>query len=134
MEHPPDDTPRTPASYADFSEEEEQGGWLKTSVQFFAIPMLIVVMAVGQVDLAFRQFRIVGFGHDGHDPVGDCVLALDDVVEHRALDVHRVELAFCTDLAREQLGEVSRAAADVGDDLSGRDGTSPSMLTWIWTS
>jgi|GEM_PF-2955004 len=47
MDAPKDDTNRTPASYADFSAEEEPGGWLKTLVQFFAIPMLIVVMAVG---------------------------------------------------------------------------------------
>jgi len=44
---PTENANRTPASYADFSSEEEQGGWLKTVVQFFAIPMLIVVLAVG---------------------------------------------------------------------------------------
>ncbi len=47
MDSPGEENPKTPASYADFSEEEEQGGWLKTTVQFFAIPMLIVVMSVG---------------------------------------------------------------------------------------
>jgi len=41
------DPRKTPASYADFSDAEEQGGWLKTAVQFFAIPMLIVVLAIG---------------------------------------------------------------------------------------
>jgi len=47
MDSPTQDDNRTPASYADFSSEEEQGGWLKTLVQFFAIPMLIVVVAIG---------------------------------------------------------------------------------------
>lgn len=36
----------TPASYADF-QSEEPGGWLRTVVQFFAIPLLIVSVAVG---------------------------------------------------------------------------------------
>ena len=36
----------TPASYADFS-DDEGGGWLSTAVQFFAIPLLIVCVAVG---------------------------------------------------------------------------------------
>ena len=35
-----------PAAYADF-EEEPRGGWLRTLVQFFAIPLLIVLFAVG---------------------------------------------------------------------------------------
>ena len=47
MESPVEENPKSAASYADFSDEEQQGGWLKTSVQFFAIPMLIVVLAVG---------------------------------------------------------------------------------------
>jgi hypothetical protein len=47
MDSPTKDENRSPASFADFSAEEEPGGWLKTLVQFFAIPMLIVVMAVG---------------------------------------------------------------------------------------
>ncbi len=37
---------QTPASYADF-EKDSQGTWLKTLVQFFAIPFLIVCVAVG---------------------------------------------------------------------------------------
>ena len=41
-----DDKPASPASYADF-ENEAPGGWLRTVVQFFAIPMLIVGVAVG---------------------------------------------------------------------------------------
>lgn len=36
----------TPASYADFS-DVQPGGWLRTLVQFFAIPFLIVCVAVG---------------------------------------------------------------------------------------
>jgi len=36
----------TPASYADFK-EETGGGWLRTLVSFFAIPLLIVCVAVG---------------------------------------------------------------------------------------
>ena len=36
----------SPASYADFS-DAEGGGWLRTAVQFFAIPLLIVCVAVG---------------------------------------------------------------------------------------
>jgi HEAT repeat protein len=47
MESQGADPKKTPASYADFSDAEEQGGWLKTAVQFFAIPMLIVILAVG---------------------------------------------------------------------------------------
>jgi len=47
MESTGADPKKTPASYADFSDAEEQGGWLKTAVQFFAIPMLIVIVAVG---------------------------------------------------------------------------------------
>jgi len=35
-----------PATYADF-ESEQPGGWLRTLVQFFAIPLLIVCVAVG---------------------------------------------------------------------------------------
>jgi hypothetical protein len=37
---------QTPASYADFS-DAQPGGWLRTAVQFFAIPLLIVCVAVG---------------------------------------------------------------------------------------
>jgi len=36
----------TPASYADF-DAESGGGWLRTVVSFFAIPLLIVCVAVG---------------------------------------------------------------------------------------
>jgi len=36
----------SPASYADFSDARE-GGWFRTLVQFFAIPFLIVCVAVG---------------------------------------------------------------------------------------
>ncbi len=36
----------SPASYADFSDARE-GGWLRTLVQFFAIPFMIVCVAVG---------------------------------------------------------------------------------------
>lgn len=46
MESPGDAPQKTPASYADFPDENEGGGWLKTAVQFFAIPMLIVILAV----------------------------------------------------------------------------------------
>jgi HEAT repeat protein len=35
-----------PSSYADFS-DAEGGGWAKTALQFFAIPLLIVLVAVG---------------------------------------------------------------------------------------
>lgn len=59
MDSPTQDENRTPASYADFSTEEEAGGWLKTLVQFFAIPMLIVVMAVG---LFFGVSLMIGSG------------------------------------------------------------------------
>ncbi|MEM8885128.1 MAG: HEAT repeat domain-containing protein [Planctomycetota bacterium] len=50
---------KTPASYADFTDAEQSGGWLKTAVQFFAIPMLIVLLAVG-VYLGVRM--VVGGG------------------------------------------------------------------------
>lgn len=40
------DQPRPPSSYADFSDAEPPG-WLKTAIQFFAIPLLIVLVAVG---------------------------------------------------------------------------------------
>jgi len=46
METPGDAPQKTPASYADFPNENGGGGWLKTAVQFFAIPMLIVILAV----------------------------------------------------------------------------------------
>ncbi len=39
------ENPSPPASYADFS-DAEKGGWLRTAVQFFAIPLLIVSVAV----------------------------------------------------------------------------------------
>ncbi len=42
-----DKKPGSPASYASFEEEEPRGGVLRTFVQFFAIPMLIVSIAVG---------------------------------------------------------------------------------------
>jgi hypothetical protein len=78
MEVPPDDKHRTPASYADFSEEEEQGGWLKTAVQFFAIPMLIVVMAVG---VYLGVSMMIG---SGPSDVGDFVeLLRSDTVTRR---------------------------------------------------
>ena len=46
MEPDKPESPQTPASYADF-EKDSQGTWLKTLVQFFAIPFLIVCVAVG---------------------------------------------------------------------------------------
>ena len=46
MTNPPGDQKPPPTSYAHF-EEEPPSGWLRTAVQFFAIPMLIVVVAVG---------------------------------------------------------------------------------------
>ena len=46
MEAPGPDPQKTPASYAEFPDEDGGGGWLKTAVQFFAIPMLIVILAV----------------------------------------------------------------------------------------
>lgn len=46
MPSQPVEKPAAPASYADFS-EPESGGWVRTLVQFFAIPLLIVLVAVG---------------------------------------------------------------------------------------
>ena len=39
-QHPP------PASYADFDDRESPPGWVRTAVQFFAIPLFIVCVAV----------------------------------------------------------------------------------------
>ena len=46
MSEKPVDKTDPPAAYAEF-EDEQAGGWLRTVVQFFAIPMLIVGLAVG---------------------------------------------------------------------------------------
>ncbi len=67
----------SPASYADFSDARE-GGWLRTLVQFFAIPFLIVCVAVG---LYVGISLMVG---SGADTAADFVVLLQsDTINRR---------------------------------------------------
>jgi len=67
----------SPASYADFS-DTESGGWLRTAVQFFAIPLLIVCVALG---LYMGISLMVG---SGPKTVGDFVeLLQSDTINRR---------------------------------------------------
>jgi HEAT repeat protein len=47
MTNPDPETRPTPASYADFGGPDQGPAWLRTLIQFFAIPLLIVLVAVG---------------------------------------------------------------------------------------
>ncbi len=77
MSEKPVDKTAPPAAYAEF-EAEQPGGWLRTLVQFFAIPMLIVCLAVG-LYLGIRA--LVG---GGPQSASDFVALLqDDTVNRR---------------------------------------------------
>jgi len=114
------ENPSPPASYADFS-DAEKGGWLRTAVQFFAIPLLIVSVAVA---IYVGANLMVG---SGPTSAGDFVELLQSDTINR-----RWQAAF--ELARRLQGAevpaefrdprltttlasaLARARADAGDD------------------
>ncbi len=114
------ENPSPPASYADFS-DAEKGGWLRTAVQFFAIPLLIVSVAVA---IWFGANLMVG---SGPSSAADFVeLLQSDTINRRwqaAFELARrlqgaeVPAEFRDPRLTATLGSaLTRARADAGDD------------------